>query len=386
VFREINEQLLSEFRKTAEVTHPGGKGTLREDAFADFLARYLPNKYQVGRGEVISSNNRTSPQLDLVVYDASHCPALITSSSHAVFPIESVYAALSIKSSLDSEELKDAYKNISKFKRIVPRQPFMKSTEPGTQVGLGAPIPLTGVVAYTAGRSLKAISEQVTVLDDSLDDIFLRPDFVAVLDRGIVGAKKKLRGEFNSYSVPATSFDRVARREMGKYTLLRAYLIILNEINAIELRELQLEGYLQMPEIIAGHRVKNHNRFVDKKTPTLRHVKLNEKAIAKILEYCGSKTPVSYDQHLLHFLGTLPRGMPVQDMTRLIYEYNPNNKPPILTVGFKKEAEGTPALAGPAFHPAYIIIDEKDYAVDFSDFTEDDFDEDPDHELNAFFS
>lgn len=39
VFKEVSEQLLSEFRKSQNVQHAGGKGTLREDAVADFLKR-----------------------------------------------------------------------------------------------------------------------------------------------------------------------------------------------------------------------------------------------------------------------------------------------------------------------------------------------------------
>lgn len=386
VFKEINEQLLAEFRKTSGVVHPGGKGTLREDAFATFLGKYLPSKYEVGRGEVITSNNQTSPQLDIVVYDSSHCPALITSTSHGVFPVESVYAALSIKSSLDSKELKDGYENIAEFKRIVPLQSFVKSESPGMQVGLGAPIPVTGVIAYASGRSLEAISEQAAELDGAMADVNLRPDFIAVLDKGIVGPKRKLRGEFNRYALPTDEIDRISIREMGKYTLLRLYLSILNEINAIELRDLQLEPYLQLPELIGGHRVRNHNRFVERNVPEPKHVKLNEKAITEILEYCRSRTPVTYDQHLLHFLGTIPKGMPPQDMKHLIHEYNPKGLPPILAVGFKKEPNGTTDLAGPAFHPAHIVIDEQDYAIDLSMFTDEDFAEDPDHELNDFFA
>ncbi len=69
IFKEISEQLLSEFRKTAEVNHPGGKGDLREDSFRKFLSDYLPKRYAVGRGEVITPENRVSGELDIVIYD-----------------------------------------------------------------------------------------------------------------------------------------------------------------------------------------------------------------------------------------------------------------------------------------------------------------------------
>jgi hypothetical protein len=37
IFKEVSDQLLSEFRKSSEVIHAAGKGDLREDAFRDFL-------------------------------------------------------------------------------------------------------------------------------------------------------------------------------------------------------------------------------------------------------------------------------------------------------------------------------------------------------------
>jgi hypothetical protein len=88
IFKEISEQLLSEFRKTAEVNHSGGKGDLREDAFRDFLHDYLPKKYATGQGEIITPENRMSGQLDIIIYDPMHCPRLIKSNSHSVYPIE----------------------------------------------------------------------------------------------------------------------------------------------------------------------------------------------------------------------------------------------------------------------------------------------------------
>jgi hypothetical protein len=96
VFKEISDQLLSEFRKITQVTHSGGKGDLREVAFRDFLRDYLPARYAVGTGEVITPENRHSPELDIIIYD----PALIRSPSHAVYTIESVYGAISMKSHL----------------------------------------------------------------------------------------------------------------------------------------------------------------------------------------------------------------------------------------------------------------------------------------------
>ena len=52
-----------DFETSAQsATHMGGRGTLREDAFIDFLRTHLPQKYKVGRGEVFTSENQSSGQ------------------------------------------------------------------------------------------------------------------------------------------------------------------------------------------------------------------------------------------------------------------------------------------------------------------------------------
>ncbi len=74
VFKRMSERLMAEFRLSAEINHAVGKGTFREDAFKTFLKEYLPDRYAVGSGEVISSQNRISGQLDVVRSYAAFSP------------------------------------------------------------------------------------------------------------------------------------------------------------------------------------------------------------------------------------------------------------------------------------------------------------------------
>jgi hypothetical protein len=69
-------------------------------------------------------------------------------------------------------------------------------------VGLRNPTPVTGIVAYNANRSLEAIAAQVEILDERLQDIHLRPDFVAIIGQGIAAPRTPLRGMFNQYELP----------------------------------------------------------------------------------------------------------------------------------------------------------------------------------------
>lgn len=135
VFFNIGLELQAKFRLSAQVNHNGGKGAVREDAFAGFLREYLPKRYSVGSGEVVSSENRVSRQCDIVIYDAEQCPRLLASDSHSIFPIESVYGVVEVKSTLTSEELRKAYDVVRSVKSLASTRSFTLSPVAGFAIG-----------------------------------------------------------------------------------------------------------------------------------------------------------------------------------------------------------------------------------------------------------
>src|ERR1700730_3685857 len=100
IFNKASKSLILEFESSASnVKHKGGRGSVREEAFKEFLGKYLPKRYSVGKGEVFNSQNRISGELDVILYDEQGSPRfLYPEKSHAAYPIESVYGAISVKS------------------------------------------------------------------------------------------------------------------------------------------------------------------------------------------------------------------------------------------------------------------------------------------------
>jgi len=386
VFENISIQLVAEFNKSSQVKHPGGKGDIREDTFRDFLKQYLPRKYDAGRGEVISSENRVSGELDIVIYDSDHCPLFIESSSHSVYPIESVYAAISMKSHLDSAELKDAYQNIASFKKIIPSQGFSHSPTSGMEIGMARAMPVTGIFAYASNRSLETIAKQVKKLDSKLEDINLRPDFVAVIGLGIIGPREKLRADFNNFLLPVTAEKRCELRKTGRHTLLRLYMQLLDELNSIQLKPLNLQEYFNMPRVEGNHRVRKHDRFM--KIPTTENspvLKITPKAIAKIVKQAKE---VTHRQHLMNSLGQIPHGIDDTNtnLDMPIYEFNPLNKPPFSQDAISKDADGKIKSNGSAFLAVPLEIDGKNYAVDLAALGEKDLVENIDLTVDELMS
>ncbi|EGU31986.1 hypothetical protein VII00023_08019 [Vibrio ichthyoenteri ATCC 700023] len=383
IFESVSLELTAKFQKSVQIKHNGGKGDNREEAFVDFLCDYLPNKYGTGRGEVISSNNDVSGELDIVIYDKDHCPLFLKSPSHSLYPIESVFGAISMKSHLGSEELKDAYQNIVSLKRIASKENFSHSPNPGIQVGLDPVTPVTAIFAYAANRSLSAIAKQVKQLDSELDDINLRPDFVVVLGLGIVGPFGKLRNNFNQYTLPDTADELANERKTGRHTLLRFYMQFLDELNSITQKPLDLHSYFDMPSRVGKYKVRKHDRLMVTKKEENAETSVKRLTKKFIEQVVAESKPVSLEQHFINHLGSLPVGAEtLYDLNSIVYEYNPLKKSALKVVWSEHGPTGDPQ----SFQPLPMEIDGKHYAVDFSALSEFDFEDNPDFTVDELMS
>ncbi|MFV8845025.1 DUF6602 domain-containing protein [Serratia fonticola] len=383
IFEALSLELSAKFQKTVQIRHNGGKGDNREDAFVDFLKEYLPNKYGIGRGEVISPENEISGELDVVIFDKDHCPLFLKSDSHSLYPRESVFGAISMKSHLDSDELKDAYKNIASLKKMMSTQGFTKLSGTGMATGFNPVTPVTAIFAYAANRSLEAIARQVSDLDKGLDDINLRPDFVVVLGLGIVGQNGRVRSNFNKCNLPEDYSKLSLLRATGRHTLLRFYMQLLDELNSIIQPNLNLHSYFDMPSKVGTYKVRKHDRVVvkfdDEEDGSVRRFTL-----AAIDRIVGNSKMVTQEQHFINLLGNLPLGADkLYDLSASVYEYNPMNKPPLQ---INLNETGKPVGDINTFQPHYIEIDGNNYAIDGNSINREDFEENPDFTVTELMS
>lgn len=374
VFRRMSERLMTEFRLSAEINHAVGKGSFREDSFKNFLTQYLPNRYAVGSGEVITAQNAISGQLDVIIYDPFQCPRLIINEAHSVFPVESVYGSISVKSHLDSTELADAHANIVSFKRILDRSSFQSFPHSGMVIGMAAPMPVTGIFAFAANRSLEAIKDQLVKLNSNLEDKSLKPDFVAVLELGLIAHQQPLRGDFNVFNIPTDDFGTF--RKTGRQTLMKLYLDVLRELNALTLRPLDLRKYINMPRRVGNHLLGRYGTFAKQKTDKSEDGKvlfINEKGIKEIL---NNSVSVSVRKSYQNRFGCIPEGAEkLCNLDEEIFEYNPQKKPPISLDNIKM-INGRTVLQEACFQAIDITIDSKVYVVDLYQMADCYFDED----------
>lgn len=379
VFGGISSKLLADFETSAHIHHTGGRGTTRESSIAAFMRDYLPRRYAVGFGEVVHWSNQHSRQVDTLIYDAERCPRLLARDDYSVYPLESVYGAIEVKSDLTSGELEKAFENIASVKRMV-EPGGITIGGPGFAVGCARPIPFGAIVAYKASRSIEAIEKQVAALVAAAPDRIDLPDCIAVLGEGVISLPTPIRDEINRID-PQLLRRGYETRRTGRHTLLRFYLTTLRELNTIQLERLDLSRYLNMPERLDGHVVRQRTLVHNKSGKPVGTRRISAAGIRKIIAYCEKEGPVPY----VEFMRRALDGIPLPDDGKrydghMVYVYNPRNAvllPPELDPAHPDR---------PRFAQCQLQIDECNYEVDLLALDPDSDFEEADEALGEMFS
>ncbi len=95
----------------AIIPHNATKGAENEESLRNVIRSFIPQRYSVGAGIIIDSFGHRSRQIDIVIYDSQTYPALFSSTSTVLFPVETVIAAIEVKTFFDGAKLKDVVEN-----------------------------------------------------------------------------------------------------------------------------------------------------------------------------------------------------------------------------------------------------------------------------------
>ena len=141
--------LRAELARARTGQHRGEQGTRAEDAWLRFLAERLPNRYQVGRGEIFDSTGGYSEQQDVVLYDPQYSP-LVLGGDEPLIVAEAVYGVVEVKPELSQETFEYAKEKAASVRRLT------RTSVPiyyvGGQFPAKPPVPqLAGLVADRSG-------------------------------------------------------------------------------------------------------------------------------------------------------------------------------------------------------------------------------------------
>ena len=116
----LAQDLIDSFAKAGRATTPGLVGSARERAVRNSLERLFPQAIGVSTGCVIDSENNTSNQTDIVMFEKEICPVFSINDNpdSSYFPCESVIAVGEIKSTIGTSEILDSFNKIESVKRL----------------------------------------------------------------------------------------------------------------------------------------------------------------------------------------------------------------------------------------------------------------------------
>lgn len=98
--------------------HQGLKGEGNESAIRNLIKKFIPKKYSVGSGIVVDSEGKSSKQSDIIIYDNQNYPEILSLSSTPLYPVDSVYATIEVKTTLDARKARQAIENIKSVRGL----------------------------------------------------------------------------------------------------------------------------------------------------------------------------------------------------------------------------------------------------------------------------
>lgn len=101
------QNMLELYDLSGGIKHDGEKGAFREFFIAQLVRPLLPLHYGVGSGVVVDSDGQQSRQSDLIIYGRRVLPPVLLAGDRGIFPIDSVLAAVEVKSILKKSRYKD---------------------------------------------------------------------------------------------------------------------------------------------------------------------------------------------------------------------------------------------------------------------------------------
>ena len=233
------EQVRLRFEESGLFEHRGERGEYRERIVKEFLRPYLPECYGLGRGEVFSENGESSRQIDIVIYDEIFSSILMRDENSQLFPCESVFGSIEVKTELTGETLKQGVENIMSLKKLEREASDMLDILPFRRINVDESLTYgtakrnhyLGMIFAYKGLGFRTVVEYLEEQSNDLEKKMRLPDFVFNLEQGYVVLRcetiegRKIARFFGQNS------DGYGQIILGEYTLPLFYLTVNTFLN-----------------------------------------------------------------------------------------------------------------------------------------------------------
>jgi hypothetical protein len=361
IFSRISDQFVLDFEITAEITHPGSKGTARENKLKIFLKDKLPEKYGLGNGEIVSPSNDVTKQCDLIVFNKMDGIPLFQDLQ--IYPLESVLGVVEVKSNLTKVKLEEGLNAIKSVKEIVPKDTLTFNFIEREYVGgytqsFQRPVPFGIIFAFDLeGNSLDSLLNNLYDWEKDVDSRFW-PNLIVVLNQGII---YHTNADGKECFIEQDIVNKNVRPSYVKYeedTLINFYSMLLILCRNLPTVSFELSPYLNLPFKIGDFFVQNY-RYANLENEDLDNKELNksftfsEEFIAAVVRHGESVGKQTLQEILSKQYGKIPDDY--KNSTSEFFLYNPDNLPGSHEV----EDNSRPNIGG----SAQIRIDDDMYVI-----------------------
>lgn len=98
-------------------------GNVRQILIEKLLVPLLPEGVHIGSGKVTDSSGNLSSETDIIIYDRRTVPPILYDEKIGVFPIETIYYVIEIKTTLTKSEFDKSIRNGQKLRSLRGPQP-----------------------------------------------------------------------------------------------------------------------------------------------------------------------------------------------------------------------------------------------------------------------
>jgi len=324
-FLYAQAELLQLYEKSKDIKHPRDVGNAREAILGRFLATsgHLPKKYSVSNTSVrvASTEGFISREIDILIFDTETSVVLMQrEDAYQVYPVESAYGVIQVKSKLTRQELSKGFENIASFKRLRK----VDTRDARSERGFGM------IFAYDSDLEWMQLVDAVKDLAAESPRSVL-PNLVVVLNKGYFlfgedGASKLRNVEIES-TQDLKVFGNPDRRGSCLYDV---YLALMTLLRDGEAPPVPVERYFSLPLTAGKYSYEFAYGFVSELGTCKDHGdylrKINEKAFEKILVFCRAEQPIQYLEALSQAYGDRWIAQAGRS-SRLISIYNPECLP-----------------------------------------------------------
>ena len=259
--RNVSQKLTADFEDSKLFNHRGEKGEFREQIISNLLKPFLPDCYGLGSGEIFSVDGEVSNQIDVVIYDNVYSNVLFKGMNSSLFPCESVYGEIEIKSFLSKDELEASVTNIGSMKKLVREGSSILDLSPINRLRIGQGLnasggklnPYLGIIFAYDGMASDSMIEFLNN-DLIIREKSLLPDFIFCFKKQYTVIKTR-----GTEVAPIDSdFDRYFIIETGSDTLPIMFLTLNACLNNIRLKAPDYNKYWMnlMLEVAGSHKGK----------------------------------------------------------------------------------------------------------------------------------